>query len=437
MSKFQLALTVVFTAIIVVGVAIFAFFSSGSHAKTTARVTIWGSLDARVMDGLVNNMKVNHNVDLNFDYVQKDPATFDQSLVEALAVGNGPDIVLLPQDEILQNQDKLYIIPYANFSQRSFLDTFIDEGRLYLNTAGVIGVPFAVDPLVMYWNRDLVTGASFAKPASTWNELFGQIPKLTVKDSALNITTSAIAMGEWSNVRYSKEILSTLIMQAGNPIVTRDSTTQPGTDIYKTVLNSNFDQPTPPAADALGFFTEFSNPQKDTYSWNRSLRESQSAFIAGDLAYYLGFGSELRLLRAKNPNLNYDIALIPQPVGSKKRTTFGKMFALAIVKRSPNVADSFSLINTLTGTMTMKEFAAISGLAPVRRDLLQSPPSDAYSPIIYSSALFANGWLDPNQAATDGIFKGMATDVTTGSARPIEAVSKAQQEMELLFNTSN
>jgi ABC-type glycerol-3-phosphate transport system substrate-binding protein len=298
-------------------------------------------------------------------------------------------------------------------------------------------VPFVVDPLVMYWNRDLVTGAGFAKPANTWNELFTQIPKLTVKDSSLNVTTSAIALGEWSNVRYSKEILGTLIMQAGNQIVVRDSQTNPGKDLYKAVLDTTVNQSIAPAADALGFFTEFSNPTKDIYSWNRSLRDSQSAFIAGDLAYYIGFASEVRLLKVKNPNLNYDMALLPQPVGTQKRTTFGKMQALAIVKQSPNTASAFNLITVLTGAQGMGEFASISGLAPARRDLLATPPNDPYSPIVYSSALFASGWLDPDRIKTDTIFKDMANAVTTGSLRPSEAVTKARQELDLLFTTGN
>ncbi len=437
MSRFQIILTIIFVAVIVVGVGVFAFLSAGGGSSSTTRVVIWGSLDARVMDELVAKMKFKYQADLNFDYIQKDPATFDQNFVEALATGNGPDIILLPQDEIIRNQDKLYTIPFSSLSQRTFLDTFIDEGQLYLGSTGSIGIPFIVDPLVMYWNRDLVTGAGFAKPASTWNELFVQIPKLTIKDSALNVTTSAIAMGEWSNVRYSKEILGALIMQAGNPIVIRDPQSRPGFDTYKSILADSLDKSVPPASDALGFFTEFSNPSKNTYSWNRSLRDSQAAFINGDLAYYLGFASELKLLKAKNPNLNYDMATLPQPLGTAKRTTFGKMQAFAIVKRSPNISDSFKLIVELTSSRTVAEFALISGLAPVRRDLLQNPPSDPYSPIVYNSALFSSGWFDPDRVKTTDIFKRMTTGVTTGSSRPIEAVTKAHQEITLLLNSNN
>jgi ABC-type glycerol-3-phosphate transport system substrate-binding protein len=416
------------------GIGIFAFFSTGSGNKSGPRLVIWGSLDARMMDTLVSQMKSKHGVEFNFDYIQKDQTTFDQSLVEALAVGNGPDLILLPQDEIIRNQDKLFVIPLSSLSKRTFLDAYIDEGGLYMASNGTLGIPFAVDPLVMYWNKNLITGAGFTKPASNWNELFTQISALTSKNSSFNITTSAIAMGEWSNVRYSKEILSALIMQAGNPIVVRVSGGDQSLDTYKSVLSNNENQTVPPASDALGFFTEFSNPSKDTYSWNRSLRDSQSAFLAGNLAYYLGFASEVRLLQVKNPNLSYDMALFPQPLDAQKRTTFGKMQAIAILKRSPNIAAAFALVSALTSAQTVAEFSSISGLAPARRDLLAIPPNDQYSPIVYNSALFASGWLDPDRIKTGDIFKQMANYVTTGSLRPSEAVTRAGQELDLLFN---
>ncbi len=42
------------------------------------------------------------------------------------------------------------------------------------------------------------------------------------------------------------------------------------------------------------------------------MSDSKNMFLAGDLALYFGFASELDDLKNKNPNLNFDVTLFPQ-----------------------------------------------------------------------------------------------------------------------------
>jgi len=47
-------------------------------------------------------------------------------------------------------------------------------------------------------------------------------PRVTVLDAGSNIKTSTVALGEWSNILYAKDIVAMLMLQAGDPIVSRD-----------------------------------------------------------------------------------------------------------------------------------------------------------------------------------------------------------------------
>jgi ABC-type glycerol-3-phosphate transport system substrate-binding protein len=359
-------------------------------------------------------------------YVQRSPATFETDFINALASGRGPDLILLPQDLILKHQDKIVPIPYSSYPERTFKDTFIEEGELYLTPNGILGIPFSIDPIIMYWNRSLFSSAAIATPPKFWDEFPALVEKLTTKDNALNISQSAVALGEYSNVSNAKEILSTLMFQAGNPIVQRVQGN------YESLLGSQLDKTVAPAEAAVSFFTQFSNPSLAVYSWNRSLPTSRDAFVSEDLATYFGFASELPILRAKNPNLNFDVAPLPQARGDN-RVTYGSMQAMAIVRNSKYVQDAYNTAILLTGPQYLPFWTQVSGLPPVRRDLLSVKNINAVSTVMYNSALWSKGWYDPDKNATALIFQNLIESISTGRARPTSAVGRAQLELDRMF----
>ena len=111
-------------------------------------------------------------------------------------------------------------------SQAQFTDSFIDEGQIFLTPNGALALPFSIDPLVMYWNQDIFASAGLAKPPQYWNDFLNIAPKITSLDAGQSVAKSAVALGEWSNVTNAKAILSSLFMQAGDPIVARNAAGQ-------------------------------------------------------------------------------------------------------------------------------------------------------------------------------------------------------------------
>ena len=250
---------------------------------------------------------------------------------------------------------------------------------------------------------------------------------LSKKDAAGNIILSTMALGEARNIRNAKDIFSLLLLQAGTPI-----TSFVGQEL-RSQINYNFGLTVSPGEAALDFYTQFSNPTKVFYSWNRSLIDAQTHFTSGDSAYYLGFASELRALRSKNPTLNFGVSSVPQSRVSGKTVTFGRLRGVAISRGSKNPSAALAVALKLVSKEAAKALSDILLLPPARRDLLVAKPTDAIFSVFYDAALQSKGWLDPDAALTEIIFRDAIESVTSGRARTLEAVNKASREVEVLI----
>jgi len=425
MSRFQLILLILFGAFTLIAVIVFS--ASRGGGTVVPNIVVWGEISSLDFNNLVNASSLHDNSVSIIQYIEKSKETFDTDFTEALALGTGPDLIIIDQTRFFKQKNKLLPIPYSSISQKDFTTTFIEEGELFFDVDGIYALPLVVDPLVLYWNRDLFSKSAIALPPSFWDEIYNYAQKLTEKDNAGNIVKSAIALGEARNIPNSKDILALLMLQAGTPIT---SLTNFG---LRAELTNNFNLPIAPARAALDFYTQFSNPAKAFYSWNRSLRSAETAFASGDSAMYVGYASELRNIRAKNPTLNMSIAPVPQSRISNKSLTFGRLSAVAIVKSSRNPTAAFNTALTLVSKDTATSLSSILALPPARRDLLSSRPGDLAQGVFYDSAIQAKGWIDPDSQKTEQIFSTLIESVTSGRARSSEALSTAQDQINALI----
>jgi ABC-type glycerol-3-phosphate transport system substrate-binding protein len=435
MSKFQLILISIFVLFIVAGVVAFSLFKSSSGQTSLSAITVWGTLpNDKVMNFItqVNSTRIDQ---LPVTYVEKSEATFESEFVNALANGRGPDAILIPQDMILANENKLLLIPYTAMTQRDFTDTYVSETELYLRTEGITAIPFTIDPLVMYWNRDLFTNAGIAsagtiKKPLLWSQLAQYGLALTQKDVNSNIKKSVLAMGDFQNVNHAREILSTLLFQAGNPVTVRaaDNSVSSafGNGLYQGLTTS---QP------AVQFFTKFADPTSPIYSWNRSLPTSQSWFLSGNLATYFGFASELQSIRSKNPNLNFDAAPLPQADNPAVRTTYGRLYGFSLVKNSANPSAAYTILQYLTSADSLAMWSSENYLPSVRRDVIGAGTTDPYLTIFNDGALISRGWLDPSPANSSALFSKMIESITSGSQQYDQAIQQTSDAIDLMIKS--
>jgi ABC-type glycerol-3-phosphate transport system substrate-binding protein len=430
MSIFRVVVLGIFVVFIVLAVLVFSGIiggGNGDRAGVGGEVVMWGTLDAQELDTLLSEVRIEYSEEFRLTYVQKRASTFDRDLVEALASGTGPDLILLPENLIVRHDDKILPVPYESISERRFKDTYIEEGELYLRDEGILALPFVVDPMVLYWNRDIFSSEGLAQPPSYWDELFTLAPTLTKKDQNLTITRSAIALGEYQNILHAKDILGLFMIQAGDPLVAF------GDRGLESVLGDKHGFVEAPAVSALRFYTEFSNSSKEFYSWNRALPLDRDYFAAGNLALYVGYGSESSLIEAQNPNLNFDVVRVPQVRDAGRFATQGSLTGIAVLKSSRNPQTAFYASFILTQPNTVTLFTNESALVPARRDLLSQRGVGATEEVFYNSALIARSWLDPNPEETEGVFQEMIENVVSGRSRLSEAISRGSANLDLLL----
>lgn len=429
MTKFQIIVLGIFVLFIIVGVTAFSLYKSNSSSNKLPSITIWGTFPAGIFNQYVATINNSLAESISITYKYEDPSAFSQDFIAALARGTGPDAILIPADMLLPHSDKLTLIPYSAMSQRAFMDTYIQEGQIYLNASGIMALPFTVDPLIMYWNRDTFNAAGIATYPRYWDEFTAQnglIQKLTVKDSNGNIRKSAIALGDFSTVNNAREILGTLLMQTGNPVTAYNAR---GT-LQSTIKVSAAVDPSP----AFQFFAQFVDPTNTAYSWNRGMQNSKTTFLSGTLATYFGFASELSDIRAKNPNINFDAAPLPQLKTGGIKADYGRMFGLSIVRSTPNANGVYQIISTLTQSAYLSSLSQTMYLPPVRSDLIAAGSKDPYISIFDQAALVAKTWLDADPVKSGQIMGNVIQSITSGQQSMYQAIKDAGDQYDILLN---
>lgn len=424
---FQLILIVGFVLLAVGGLFMFANFSGGAKTGQVGTVLIWGTLDKDALGAGLQELSANNETYTNVSYVQMPEASFDRDLADAIAAGNGPDLVILSSENLFVERPKLQVIPNTSISERNFRDSFLPAFTLFLTPGGTYGIPLVLDPMVLYYNRATLASAGISAPPKTWEAVSGLAAPLVVKTADGAITRGLIPFGGYANVTNARGILSLLLLQSG---VSISASTETGTHSQLSDLGQGGEFGTTAAESAVGFYAQFSDPAKMVYSWNRALPESRQVFVAGDLALYPGFASELPYLSQANPNLDFDMASIPQPGVALTRTTYGVGYAFVVPKASKNLPGALTVAYALGQGSSLRVIADGLAMAPARTALLAPEATDRFGEVYYPEALIAKTWLSPAPPTTDAIFSAMMGNISTGKLDVPAAVQAASDTLD-------
>ncbi len=431
MRPFQMIILGGFGLIAILALVVFSTYKGDSSAEENALaggITIWGTLPSDAFTKAIYDVTATDARYQAVNYVQKNADTIDRELLEAIADDTPPDLLVISNETLYQFMPRLYAIPYASFPQRAFIDTYIDGAEVFMRSDGAYGIPFVVDPLVLYWNRDLFATANLTQPPTTYEDLLRTyIDRLRVVSGG-NVTQSAIALGEHVNVSAAKQIFALFSIQAGSDMVREENNQYRVTFAEQTVGSQAI-----PGVVAAQFFTEFANPQSAYYTWNRTLPDDRSLFASNQLAMRIGFSSEYAALRARNPNLNFDIAPVPQNASVSVKRGYGTYYAFAVPQHAKNPAGSLLVAQTLASKGAVETLATQLGVAPAHRSVLATAPLDPVESVRYSAAIIARTWLDPKPAESNAVFRDMIESITAGRAQVGSAVTDAMQRIRNLF----
>jgi ABC-type glycerol-3-phosphate transport system substrate-binding protein len=429
-TSFQTILVGLFIASFIGAILIFAGVINVGGGSSTATpvgsVRVWGIYPQATMQSYLENFNI-QNKTLSISYTQKAPETFRTELIEALASGTAPDIVMADSSQLFSFRDKLYTIPYTTYPERLYRDSFVDGAALFLTKEGVLASPLLVDPLVVYYNKDILAGKNYVTPPTTWTGLVQSLPLFIKKDARGVITQTAIGLGEWTNINHFKDILSALFLQTGNPIVSRDS----ASGMYQQALTTSAPGATElPSVSALNFYTSFANQASGMFSWSRTLPSTLDMFLSGKSAFYIGRGSELFTIQARNPNLNFDVTALFQADDAIRPITYGSFSGVSIIKSSPNFTASYGALGVLTGKEFVEYLSGSMSLPSARRDLLLTAQTNPYVQVYFQAALSSFGWPDVDAVATENVFRDMIRKVNSGATNPSQSIYEASRDLQ-------
>ncbi len=426
-KSIQIIILTVFGAFAIVGLVMFATYSNKSKSENIGRVVIWGTVDQTIMSKYLEALRTNDEKFKNVLYAAYPEKDFLLKVTDALASGEGPDVIILNNEELLKYKSKLYPIPYKTFDKRRYKDTFIPGAEVFMSPDGIYAVPFAVDPMVLYWNRDIFADNAYVEPPKLWREVPEMSRKMTERDKANNILLATIALGTYNNIQNAKGIIATLLMQIGSGITKYNVDTG---RIYSGLTDIN------QSSKAFKFYTAFANPVSNVYSWNRSLPNSIDMFAEDRLAMYLGFVSDLPTILAKNPHLNFDVAMLPQVDKSdadKKTRVYGKVWAFAITKASANKSGAFQFVTSILNPQYSELLSDSLGIVNVQKTILKKRPDDPLKVIFRDSAIISESFLDPDPNATRDILSEAIAVIISGQNLVQDAVLRAEAKITALL----
>lgn len=432
-SLFQTIFLGIFGVGALIGLFVFATYTgkNDSGAEAVGTVVIWGTLPAADIQSALGTISQTDQSLKGVSYVQKDSATLQSSLATAIATGEAPDLILASQEDFRTLAKFITTIPFSALPANTFSSVFIDESKILVapDGTGYYGIPFLVDPLVLFSNRSILANSGIAKPPATWESLIGLVPNIAVLTPSRQVTRGLIALGTYTNVHNARGILSALFLQQDIPI---SSYTTNG--ILSASFNDDVSGRASRSTAALGFYAQFADPAKVSYTWNPSLPDSEQMFYSGDLALYLGYASRARFLAAANPHLNFVVTPFPQSATAKVKSTYGLLYSFMIPRGAKNPSGAYQAAVLFAGSSAQIASAESTGLAPATLDeLAKAPPKNPVAAVAYSSALYSKGWLSPSAVATDQVFSGMIENVISGRLSLEVALAQTASSLSALL----
>ncbi len=332
-------------AIVLLGLV---FTVTGCGRKEGAGITlrIWNAIEPEsAWEPLLTSYQEETGVKIEYTFRKEwkeNPWRYEADLLNALATGRGPDIVSIRNDWLPKHYDKAIPAPegvfarqdrqFKNLSNLDYLSRYFVPTVVLENVIDnqVYALPFYVDSLMLYCNRQIFEKASEelqirerANPTMStaqleqarkilqnyprsWQELLKAIELIKIVDNK-KISRPAIALGTAKNVSFAPDILISLMMQNGTQVVAYD--------LKKATFHlENFETASVayPGRDALSFYSRFADPNDPYYTWNSEQPNSEAMFLAGNLAMVIADSTLWEKIQQTNLKNQVDRVGFPQ-----------------------------------------------------------------------------------------------------------------------------
>jgi ABC-type glycerol-3-phosphate transport system substrate-binding protein len=318
-----------------------------NYPQTTLRY--WGVTEAPDAIAKLTAAYTGRHPKITVQYQKFRAEEYKTKMLEAWVAGQGPDLFMIPVTQLREYLKYLQPMPatmkapvdiqkgtikkeivsvmqtYDGLTTKNVRDQYIDtvandvivDGKIY-------GLPYSIDALSVFYNRDLLKNNNIPLPAKNWQELIEQqAPTISRADDKGAIIQSTIALGTTNNIPHVMDIVSTLMMQLGITLG----------DTNGAVFQGN-----PKSLEAIQFFLSFGQEGLKNYSWNKDQPNALDAFASGKVAYYIGYPYEVNVIKTANPKLDFDIIPMLTPLGAQDTTTYANYWVTVVTKPRPGAS---------------------------------------------------------------------------------------------------
>ncbi len=413
-------------AIAILSIGIYSGILPGKRSKEKlpeVKLTVWGTLNEYETFNEPFNGYAQIRPNVTITYEKIDPEHYEQTLINALAAGKGPDVFMFKNTWLPTHYDK--IIPagenqlafttFQSLFPKAVEQDFAPDKLIY-------ALPLSIDTLALYYNEDIFDGAAIALPPKDWLAFQNDIPKLRQLDKSGNFIRAGAAIGGSNNtISNGSDILTSLMLQNG---------TRMTNDEFTNATFAGAEDGLFTGLDALDFYVKFSDPADTYYTWNESMENSLDTFAKGRVGMVFGYLSDKKTIKSKNPFLRFKAAPLPQPSDASAAVNTARYWGLAVSNHSQTPEWAWDLILYLaTNEAAAEKYMNATGESPALRTLIQKYAEDPNIGVFAKQALTARSWPLINEQLVTSTLSTMIHAVATKKLDSRTAISQAEEQI--------
>ena len=419
------AFIVLITVIIIIGNV------GGGGAQ--AELEFWGVYDTRKDFARVISAFKQVQPGIKINYRQFSYEDYERALIDALAAGAGPDLIMIHNTWLARHRAKLVSMPEFSKSdkdikfmtlsefQNQFVETAYDD---FVYKDKIYAFPLYVDTLALFYNRDMFNTAGITGPPKNWDDFSKDVESLAKFDSKGNIIQAGAAIGTARNINRSSDILAALMIQNGTRM------TDP-TNSIATFTRSVDAQRV--GENALQYYTDFANPVKTVYTWDDNQHYSVDAFVEGKVAMMFNYSHQIPVIRDKFERLNFSVGPLPQFSDLDVRN-YANYWGVGVSAASKKQDAAWRFLNYLASKDGSLIYLTDTSRPSARRDIIDLQRNDPQLGVFAVQALSAKSWYQVDNNAVEQIFADMIDEVNLKKAKIRDALRAAESKINTLMS---
>lgn len=402
----------------------------GGGTAQSATLEFWGVFDDRSsFDKVINDFRA-QNPGIKIVYQQFSYEDYEKSLIDALAAGTGPDIVMVHNTWLPKHGDKLKALPVSIPGQKGPLMTIQNYKNNFVDVAfndfvfndQIYALPLYVDTLALFYNKDIFNSAGITRPPQDWEEFNSDVETITRLDGSRQIVQAGAAIGTARNINRSTDLLSALMIQTGVKM----------TDGNKSATFANPVSSTHVGESALRYYTDFTNPSIRTYTWNDIQPYSIDAFTTGKTAMMFNYSHQVGILKGQASRLNFGVAPMPQ-VSNSDIKNYANYWGVGVAAGSKFSNEAWKFVTYLASKEGAQSYLSATLRPSARRDLIELQRNDLDLGVFAVQALSARSWYQVDNTAIETIFADMIDDVNFHRLSVRDSLENAESRVNVLM----